>query len=113
MLGHSPNEMQQRFIKYLRERSPEKFSAMRALSLALYFDDDLFDHLVRNNHVGGLPVHDMVPALLSNRSHVRQFDSGGQVAFQPHRPGICNRPCLGIPAKLNACSEEKPNGIPG
>lgn len=85
MLGHSPNEMQQRFLKYLRERSPEKFRALRALALALHFDDDLFDHLVRNNHIVGIPVSTLVPALLSNRSYVRQFEFAGRVSYRFHR----------------------------
>jgi tetratricopeptide (TPR) repeat protein len=85
MLGHSPDEMQQRFIKYLRERSPEKFRAMRSLALALYFDDDLFDHLVRENYIHGIPVHGMVPVLLSNRCYVRRFESNGQVFYRFHR----------------------------
>jgi tetratricopeptide (TPR) repeat protein len=85
MLGHSPDEMQQRFIKYLPERSPEKFSAIRTLALALYFDDDLFDYLVQRNHIRGIPVHGMVPALLSNRSYVRRFEADGRVTYRFHR----------------------------
>ena len=46
MLGHAPDEMQQRFVKYLRERSPEKLRALQILALAQYFDDELFDYLV-------------------------------------------------------------------
>jgi hypothetical protein len=38
MLGQSPEELQRRFLKYLKERYPEKIRAMRVLALALYFD---------------------------------------------------------------------------
>ncbi len=75
MLGRSPDEMQERFLKYLRERSPEKFTAIRTLSLALYFDDALFDHLVRTFHIQGIPVGNLVPGLLANRSYVRRLET--------------------------------------
>lgn len=76
MLGRSPFEMQERFLKYLRERSPEKFTAIRTLALALYFDNALFDHLVRGFHIQGIPVGNMVPSLLANRSYVRRLETG-------------------------------------
>ncbi|HEY6341789.1 MAG TPA: tetratricopeptide repeat protein [Bryobacteraceae bacterium] len=85
MLGRSPDEMQQRFLKYLRERSPEKFRALRTLALALYFDDDLFDHLSRQGYISGIPVGTMFPALLSNRSYVRQFEFAGRASYRFHR----------------------------
>ena len=85
MLGHSPDEMQDRFVKYLGESSTEKLGAMRILALSLYFDDELFDHLVREQHVVGIPVGGMVPRLLANRSYVRRFDVGGTVSYQFHR----------------------------
>ena len=102
MLGHSPDEMQQRFVGYLRGRSPDKFAAMRMLALALYFGDDLFDYLVRGNYISGMPVHGMVPALLGDRrtcvgsSPPSRLLTGSIVT--------CNRPCWTISGRVRRIS---------
>ena len=51
MLGRSPDEMQQRFLKYLRERSPDKFRALRTLALARPMV-----HLARGRHTSSPPM---------------------------------------------------------
>ena len=85
MLGETPDEMQQRFVKYLRERSPEKLRALQILALAQYFDDELFDYLVTEQYIQGVPRAAMAPMLLANRSYVRRFEANGKASYRFHR----------------------------
>src|SRR5208283_5742441 len=72
-------------LKYLKERSPEKARALQVLALALYFDEDLFRHLVQQHYIEGIPIQGLVSELLANRSYVRRFDDGGHVSYRFHR----------------------------
>jgi tetratricopeptide (TPR) repeat protein len=85
MLGHSPEEMQTRFLKYLKERSPENARAVQVLALALYFDDDVFKYLVKHDYIQGIPVQGLVTDLLANRSYVRRFEESGRILYRFHR----------------------------
>jgi tetratricopeptide (TPR) repeat protein len=85
MLGQSPEELQRRFLKYLKERYPEKIRAMRVLALALYFDDDLFRYLVRHHLIQGIPIQGFVSELMRDHCYVRRFEDAGKISYRFHR----------------------------
>ena len=85
MLGRSPDEMQQRFLRFLRERSPHKIRALQTLALALYFDQSLFQHLVREQHIQGIPIQSFLPALVGSRSYVVRIRMHGTEYYRFHR----------------------------
>jgi len=84
MLGRTPDELQKRFLRYLREHREPELRSLQSLSLCLYFDKEMFSFLVRAGDIIGFRASDFGQIVKAGRSYVSALpDREGFYRFHP------------------------------
>ena len=85
MLGRTPDELQKRFLRYLREHREPELRSLQSLSLCLYFDKEIFSFLVRAGDIIGFRASDFGQIVKAERSYVSALpDRDGFYRFHRH-----------------------------